>query len=141
MVMFKTNGGQIEMRISGLSAGPHTIATYHNSWADPGTHTFSPINISINGVLGYWGISLTTATDAVLMIVGEVLFTTVLAAVVASERLGQLRFVGLGLGVVGVVVLFLLHAAANTSRPNIARRTDVICVIVASVPSGRSIDP
>ena len=44
-------GGQIEMRISGLSPGPHTIATYHNTWADPTTHTFSPINISIDGVL------------------------------------------------------------------------------------------
>ncbi len=44
-------GGQIEMRISGLSPGPHTIATYHNTWADPATHTFSPINISVNGVL------------------------------------------------------------------------------------------
>ncbi len=44
-------GGQIEMRISGLSPGPHTIATYHNTWADPATHTFSPLNISVNGVL------------------------------------------------------------------------------------------
>src|SRR5206468_4144102 len=44
-------GGQIELRISGLSPGPHTIATYHNTWQDPSTHTFSPLNISINGVL------------------------------------------------------------------------------------------
>jgi len=44
-------GGQIEMRISGLSRGPHTIATYHNTWADPSSTTFSPMNISVNGVL------------------------------------------------------------------------------------------
>ena len=44
-------GGQIEMRISGLSPGPHTIATYHNSFADPSANTFSPLNISVNGVL------------------------------------------------------------------------------------------
>jgi autotransporter-associated beta strand protein len=44
-------GGQIELRISGLSPGPHTIATYHNTWADPATHTFSRINISVNGAL------------------------------------------------------------------------------------------
>jgi hypothetical protein len=44
-------GGQIEMRISGLSEGPHTIATYHNTWQNPATHTFSPLNIWVNGVL------------------------------------------------------------------------------------------
>jgi hypothetical protein len=44
-------GGQIEMRISGLSPGPHTIATYHNTFGDPATKTFSPLNITVNGVL------------------------------------------------------------------------------------------
>ena len=44
-------GGQIEMRIHGLSAGTHTIATYHNTLGDPASYTFSPINISVNGVL------------------------------------------------------------------------------------------
>ncbi len=44
-------GGQIEMRISGLSPGPHTIATYLNTWQDPTATTNSPINISVNGVL------------------------------------------------------------------------------------------
>jgi hypothetical protein len=31
--------------------------------------------------------------------------------------------------------LSLLHAAAISSQPNIAMRTDVLCVIVASVPT------
>ena len=44
-------GGQIRMVISGLSYGPHTIATYHNTWDDPTANTFSPINISVNGVM------------------------------------------------------------------------------------------
>ena len=42
-------GGQIEMRLSGLTAGPHTLVTYHNTWSNPATHTFSPIDISVGG--------------------------------------------------------------------------------------------
>jgi hypothetical protein len=42
-------GAQIEMRISGLTAGAHTLLTYLNTWQSPATHTFSPINISVNG--------------------------------------------------------------------------------------------
>ncbi|WP_175414875.1 fibronectin type III domain-containing protein [Nibricoccus aquaticus] len=42
-------GGQIEMRIAGLTAGQHTLLTYHNTWANPATNTFSPLNISVNG--------------------------------------------------------------------------------------------
>jgi hypothetical protein len=45
------DGGQIEMRISGLASGTHTIATYHNTWQNPASHTFSSLNISVNGVL------------------------------------------------------------------------------------------
>jgi len=46
-------GGQVEMRISGLSRGPHTIATYHNTWGDPTSTTFAPLNITVNGVLTF----------------------------------------------------------------------------------------
>lgn len=42
-------GGQIEMRISGLAPGPHTVLTYHNTWDNPATNTFSPIDIFVNG--------------------------------------------------------------------------------------------
>jgi hypothetical protein len=45
------NGGQIEMRISGLPAGPHTLLSYHNTWQNPATHSFAPLNISMNGVM------------------------------------------------------------------------------------------
>jgi hypothetical protein len=43
-------GGQIEMRISGLSAGRHTLLTYHNTWDNPASNTFSPVDIFVNGV-------------------------------------------------------------------------------------------
>lgn len=44
-------GAQIEMRISGLSAGTHTLLTYHNTFDSPLAFSFSPINIYVNGVL------------------------------------------------------------------------------------------
>ena len=44
-------GGQIEMRIKGLPTGIHTLLTYHNTVQSPTVGPFSPINISVNGVL------------------------------------------------------------------------------------------
>lgn len=44
-------GGQIEMRIKGLSTGRHTVLTYHNTWDNPSTNSFSPIDIYFNGTL------------------------------------------------------------------------------------------
>jgi hypothetical protein len=44
-------GGQIELRIRGLSPGPHTLTTYHNTWDNPATNSFGPIDISVNGDL------------------------------------------------------------------------------------------
>lgn len=43
-------GGQIEMRISGLTPGRHSLLTYHNTWDNPLTNSFSPIDIFFNGV-------------------------------------------------------------------------------------------
>lgn len=44
-------GGQIEMRISGLPAGNHTLQTFHNTYSNPASNTFSPIDIYLNGSL------------------------------------------------------------------------------------------
>jgi hypothetical protein len=44
------DGGQIEMRIAGLTAGPHTLVTYHNTWHNPANNTFSDIHVSLDGV-------------------------------------------------------------------------------------------
>lgn len=40
---------KIEMRISGLPAGPHSLLTFHNTVDNPATNTFSHINIYLNG--------------------------------------------------------------------------------------------
>ena len=63
------------------------------------------LGIAMNGVLGYTGVNLTTATDASLLIVGEVLFTTLLAVAVVGERLDRWRGSGLLIGLAGVLIL------------------------------------
>jgi drug/metabolite transporter (DMT)-like permease len=63
------------------------------------------LGIGLNGLLGFWGVSLTTASDAALLVVGEVLFTTLLAILIAREHLSPPRRLGLVCGVLGVIVL------------------------------------
>lgn len=46
-----STGAQIEMRISGLSTGKHTLLTYHNNIDGKTTDTFSPITIYVDGKL------------------------------------------------------------------------------------------
>src|SRR5260221_906233 len=43
-------GGRMEMAVSGLSPGPHTITTYHNSLLPPDKR-ISKFNLFVNGVL------------------------------------------------------------------------------------------
>lgn len=40
---------RIELTISNLSAGPHTLLAWHNTWQNPSPFTFSPLNIYLNG--------------------------------------------------------------------------------------------
>ena len=42
-------GAGIEMRISGLGAGKHTLLTYHNTMDDPKNGSFSPLDVFVNG--------------------------------------------------------------------------------------------
>lgn len=77
------------------------------------------IGIGMNGLLGYWGVSLTTATDAALLIVGEVIFTTLLAIALTSDRLTSARAAALPVGLLGVIVVILGGAAQPTPEaPN-----------------------
>lgn len=63
--------------------------------------------LGLDYLLGYWGVSLTTATDASLMIIGEVIFTSLLAVWLLGDRLGARKLVGIILGVAGVATLVL----------------------------------
>lgn len=40
---------RIELTISNLPAGPHTLLAWHNTWQNPSPFTFSPLNIYLNG--------------------------------------------------------------------------------------------
>ena len=44
-------GGEIELRISGLATGTHTLLAFLNAVDSPLTNTFSPIDILVNGTL------------------------------------------------------------------------------------------
>lgn len=44
-----TAGARIEMRISGLPAGEHTLLTYHNCWDN--SASVAPLDVSVNGNL------------------------------------------------------------------------------------------
>jgi drug/metabolite transporter (DMT)-like permease len=69
-------------------------------------------------MLDYSGLALTTATDSSLMIIGEVIFTAILAVVIAKEHLGWQRAIGLAIGIVGVVVLTLGGSPNSEYAPN-----------------------
>lgn len=71
------------------------------------------LGIGVAYVIGYVGISLTTATDASLMIIGEVIFTALFAAWLLHEPLSQGKVVGMGLGAVGVAILVLGHVTGE----------------------------
>lgn len=43
-------GGEIRMTVTGLSAGHHTLLTYHNHWDALPAGSLGPIDISVNGV-------------------------------------------------------------------------------------------
>ena len=43
------SGAQIEMRISGLSAGSHTLLVYHNIWDNHAGGADAPLSVSVNG--------------------------------------------------------------------------------------------
>lgn len=44
-------GAEIELTISGLSTGTHSMLLYHNSFADPASNSFAPIDVYVNGTL------------------------------------------------------------------------------------------
>jgi hypothetical protein len=52
------SGAQIEMRISGLPAGRHSILTYHNNVDNPATNTFAPIDVYLDGVMKFDNLAL-----------------------------------------------------------------------------------
>jgi drug/metabolite transporter (DMT)-like permease len=87
------------------------------------------LGVGVNGLLSYWGVSLTTATDAALLIVGEVVFTTLLAVLLTAERLSLLRVASLGAGILGALVLILGGVAAQPSAEAPARAVGNLLIL------------
>jgi len=69
--------------------------------------------VALDYLLGYWGVSLTTATDASLMIIGEVIFTTLLAVWLLGDRLSLRKTLGIVTGIAGVVTLVFGNIATG----------------------------
>lgn len=51
-------GAQIEMRISGLSAGSHTLLTYHSVWDNLVPGTVAPLDLSVDGVMAITNLAM-----------------------------------------------------------------------------------
>ena len=87
------------------------------------------VGIALSGVLGYTGVGLTTATDASLLIVGEVLFTTLLAITLIGERIDRTRGAGLAIGLLGVVVL-IVGGASSAAEGGVSRALGDVLILV-----------
>ncbi len=74
--------------------------------------------ISLSYLLSYSGLVLTTATDASLMIICEVIFTSLLALLLIGEQLGRLKSLGIFIGIIGVTTVILSNAASNSNNYN-----------------------
>ncbi|HPU55369.1 MAG TPA: T9SS C-terminal target domain-containing protein [Verrucomicrobiota bacterium] len=60
-------GAQIEMRLSGLTPGSHSLLTYHNDWDNHTPANVAPLNIFVNGVQAVTNLPITvrvTSTPA-----------------------------------------------------------------------------
>jgi hypothetical protein len=65
-------GANMELRISGLSVGKHSIQTYHNVWQDTSATNFCPINVYLNDTLVHSEIKRSVqainSTDATILL-------------------------------------------------------------------------
>jgi drug/metabolite transporter (DMT)-like permease len=86
--------------------------------------------ISLSYLLSYSGINLTTATDGALMIICEVIFTSLLAALLIGERLGRWKGIGITIGIIGVTIVVLNNAtAAATTAAGLSRALGDILIM------------
>ena len=102
----------------GLRIGRVAAAEHISHWQRGQLAALGIIAVAAAQMLDYSGLALTTSTDSSLMIIGEVIFTAVLAVLIAKEHLGWQRALGLAIGIVGVVILTLGGAPNSEYAPN-----------------------
>lgn len=91
------------------------------------------LGVGLAYILDYFGLNLTTATDASLMIIGEVTFTSLMALWLTNERMSQGKIAGLILGALGVTVLVAGHVTGQegAATDGIARVIGDLLVLAA----------
>ncbi|MBX3010217.1 MAG: DMT family transporter [Caldilineaceae bacterium] len=89
------------------------------------------LGVGLSYLFSYFGVNLTTATDAALMIIGEVIFTALLAAWWMQEPIQRWRWLGMALGAAGVVVLVLGHVTDSGSSDGWARVVGDLLILCA----------
>ncbi|MEZ4867568.1 MAG: DMT family transporter [Caldilineaceae bacterium] len=89
------------------------------------------LGIGVAYLIGYFGFNLTTATDASLMIIGEVIFTSLLATWLTHDPLGRWKVIGMALGAGGVAILVFGHlAGASGGGQGVARALGDLLILV-----------
>jgi drug/metabolite transporter (DMT)-like permease len=79
----------------------------------------SMIGVVASFIFGYSGINLTLSSDASLLIIGEVIFTAILAYALLHERIERNRLIGIIVGAIGAVILMGGSLGENTeTAPN-----------------------
>ncbi|HYF75552.1 MAG TPA: EamA family transporter [Symbiobacteriaceae bacterium] len=89
------------------------------------------VAIAANHLIANFGQSLTTATDASLMIVGEVIFTTVLGVLILKERPGRWKQVSVLIGAAGAVTLILSRATDGPSGGGLLRAAGDLLILLS----------
>jgi len=91
------------------------------------------ISVAATHLISNIGQSWTTATDASLMIIGEVIFTTVLGALILHERPGPWKKIGVVIGAAGAVTLIYTSAQGSDGVDGLLRAAGDSLVLLGLV--------
>ena len=93
-------------------------------------------------IFGYVGIALTLPSDISLLVIGEVIFTAMLALWLLKERIIPTRWISLVVGIIGVVILLQNAHGNNTATApnrllgNVLFLADMLCCAYYTVQGG-----
>lgn len=90
----------------------------------------SLLGFGLNNLFYNWGISLSTATDAALLISGEALFTALLSALLLGEVFDARKAVGLVVGAAGAYLLVARGAALDLGAEHVVGDLLILLALV-----------